>query len=115
VPLWARLYSQWSSLSLPFADSSQNIGVLANLKSVLGPNPLLWLWPQAQTSGDGLSYPITPDAGGESAYEWAEAMAPDQVYPGGESSRALNGELHTTSTSLQARLRGHLNANHSMV
>jgi palmitoyltransferase len=38
---------------------------------VLGSNPLLWLWPQ-EMRGDGLSYPVNPDAGGESAvYDWA--------------------------------------------
>ena len=49
----------------------QNIGFVNNLKSVLGPNPLLWLWPQPMQV-DGLSYPVNPDAGGESAvYDWA--------------------------------------------
>ncbi|KAI9637964.1 Palmitoyltransferase PFA4 [Dioszegia hungarica] len=39
-----------------------NIGFLDNIKSVLGPNPLLWLWPQPMR-GDGLSYPVNPEAG----------------------------------------------------
>lgn len=94
-----------------FMLTAQNLGTIANLKSVLGPNPLLWLWPQPQTSGDGLTYPITPDAGGESANEWAGAVAPDQTYPG--TGAAINGEVH--ATSLQSRLRGHLRENDSMV
>lgn len=79
------------------------------MKSVLGPKPWLWLWPQPMSSGDGLSYPITPDAGGESAYDWADAVAPDHRYIPGEGV-ATAGE----HSSLQARLRGHLRSNDSM-
>ncbi|OWT41413.1 palmitoyltransferase PFA4 [Cryptococcus neoformans Bt1] len=39
-----------------------NIGIYKNIKSVLGPNPLLWLWPQ-KMQGDGLSFPVNPSAG----------------------------------------------------
>ncbi|TYJ58112.1 hypothetical protein B9479_001208 [Cryptococcus floricola] len=39
-----------------------NIGMYKNLKSVLGPQPLLWLWPQ-NMRGDGLSFPVNPEAG----------------------------------------------------
>jgi hypothetical protein len=82
---------------------------MENLKAVLGPNPLLWLWPQPQTSGDGLSFPITPDAGGESAYEWAGVIAPDQQYnPGDGSGGGSGSDLDLHSSTLQARLRGHL-------
>lgn len=53
----------------------QSIGVFNNVKSVLGPNPLLWLWPQ-QIRGDGLSFPVNPDAGGESAgAAWADLVS----------------------------------------
>ncbi|KAK4687748.1 hypothetical protein P7C73_g2362, partial [Tremellales sp. Uapishka_1] len=46
------------------------LGLVANLKSVLGPNPLLWLWPQAMR-GDGLSFPVNPEAGDSNAqYLW---------------------------------------------
>ncbi|GAA5899320.1 hypothetical protein JCM8208_001615 [Rhodotorula glutinis] len=34
-----------------------HLGYLANIRSVLGHNPLLWLWPQ-RAVGDGLSYPV---------------------------------------------------------
>lgn len=47
----------------------QNIGFINNLKAVLGPNPLLWFWPQPMR-GDGLSYPVNPEAGGESERTW---------------------------------------------
>lgn len=58
-------------LDMGTADVRQNIGFLNNIKSVLGPNPLLWLCPQAMR-GDGLSYPVNPEAGGESAEsDWA--------------------------------------------
>jgi len=47
-----------------------NIGWYKNLQSVFGPNPLLWLWPQ-KMQGDGLSFPVNPDAGDPSVqYEW---------------------------------------------
>ncbi|OCF55869.1 palmitoyltransferase PFA4 [Kwoniella mangroviensis CBS 10435] len=53
-----------------------SIGLVKNVKSVLGPNPLLWLWPQPMR-GDGLSFLVNPDAGGESASEqWADIVAP---------------------------------------
>ena len=44
-----------------------------NLQSVLGPNPLLWLWPR-EMHGDGLSFPVNAEAAGEShagAVDWA--------------------------------------------
>lgn len=44
---------------------------------MLGPNPWLWMWPQPML-GDGLSFPVNPDAGGESAgAEWAKLVAPE--------------------------------------
>ncbi|WWC89794.1 uncharacterized protein L201_004720 [Kwoniella dendrophila CBS 6074] len=47
-----------------------NIGLISNVKSVLGPNPLLWLWPQ-RMRGDGLSFPVNPDAGDPDVqYSW---------------------------------------------
>jgi hypothetical protein len=73
---------------------------MANLKSVLGPSPLLWLWPQ-RMRGDGLSYPVNPDAGGESAgAEWAGLVAPQPVetYGGASGSQAhMDGSLRSRS------------------
>ncbi|OCF36404.1 palmitoyltransferase PFA4 [Kwoniella heveanensis BCC8398] len=47
-----------------------NIGIIENIKSVLGPNPLLWLWPQ-KMRGDGLSFPVNPEAGDSDVqYSW---------------------------------------------
>lgn len=54
------------------------MGFIRNLKSVLGPNPLLWLWPQ-RMQGDGLVFPVNQDSGGESSsagIEWAHLVAP---------------------------------------
>lgn len=52
--------------------------MISNVKSVLGPNPLLWLWPQAM-QGDGLLFPVNPDAGGESApHQWAGTVAREE-------------------------------------
>ncbi|KPV76336.1 uncharacterized protein RHOBADRAFT_13465 [Rhodotorula graminis WP1] len=39
-----------------------HLGYLANIRSVLGRNPLLWLWPQ-RAVGDGLSYPVAVGTG----------------------------------------------------
>ncbi|KAL1923655.1 uncharacterized protein VTP21DRAFT_8635 [Calcarisporiella thermophila] len=43
-----------------------NVGLINNLKSVLGPNPLLWFWPQTMV-GDGIDYPCTE---GSDPYTW---------------------------------------------
>ena len=66
-----RVLVAWISTDL---NLPQSIGIIANLKSVLGPNPLLWLVPQ-KMQGDGLSFPVNPDAGGESASEWADVTS----------------------------------------
>jgi hypothetical protein len=42
----------------------QDLGFVKNIQSVLGNNPLLWLWPQ-QVQSDGLSYPVSKTAHGE--------------------------------------------------
>jgi hypothetical protein len=39
-----------------------NLGVLRNIQSVLGDNPLFWCWP-ANGKGDGLYYPTSTNAG----------------------------------------------------
>jgi len=39
-----------------------DLGCLSNYKIVLGPNVLLWLWPQP-ARGDGLSFPMAKDQG----------------------------------------------------
>ena len=68
--------------------------MLQNVKSVLGPNPLLWLWPQ-DMRGDGVSFPVNPDAGGESAsHLWAGAVAPSDESrgTGSLSNGHVNGE-----------------------
>ncbi|ODN83420.1 hypothetical protein L202_01562 [Cryptococcus amylolentus CBS 6039] len=72
-----------------------NIGMYKNLKSVLGPQPLLWLWPQ-KMRGDGLSFPVNPEAGGESASDdWAGIVAPnrdlDGPRVGGGTSSSIAG------------------------
>lgn len=75
-------------------------------------------------AGDGLSFPVNPDAGGESARdEWAGAVAPEQLaqlehalmYPG-EHARGHSYPLSQPSTTSNpfpgatARLRAHLGA-----
>lgn len=62
-------------------------------------------------NGDGLSFPVSQDAGGESAYEWAGAVAPDQMLPAsGSGTFPLShpSEPHSIGGLLQSRLRGHL-------
>lgn len=85
------------------------MGRIANIKTVLGNNPLLWLWPQ-EMEGDGLSYAVNPDAGGESAQEWAYAVAPDQAVQPGKDLGLSSGH-----SQAQARLRSHLNNAEEMV
>ncbi|GHJ84634.1 hypothetical protein NliqN6_1036 [Naganishia liquefaciens] len=50
-----------------------NLGFYRNLQSVLGPNPLLWLWPQSM-SGDGLSFPVS-----EAVTAWNRTPHPAQL------------------------------------
>ncbi|KAG9286704.1 hypothetical protein G9A89_012254 [Geosiphon pyriformis] len=38
-----------------------DLGIILNIRSVLGDNPILWCWPTI-ISGDGLTYPIATDA-----------------------------------------------------
>ncbi|KAL7424244.1 Palmitoyltransferase [Cryptotrichosporon argae] len=60
-----------------------HIGLVPNLRSVLGPNPLTWLWPQPMR-GDGLSFPVNPDAAPGAQYAWPPAdptRLPNPVRP----------------------------------
>jgi hypothetical protein len=45
----------------------KHIGTLSNIRSVLGPNALLWCWPGIETEGTGLSYPLADGSG-----KWVE-------------------------------------------
>lgn len=83
-----------------FLADDQNIGFVANLKSVLGPNPLLWLWPQPMR-GDGLSFPVNPEAGGESANGWADIVAREQAETRGSASGG-----QSSGSSGEERYRG---------
>lgn len=83
------------------------------MKTVLGPNPLTWLWPK-DMEGDGLTYAVNPEAGGESAQEWAYAVAPDQAVPPDGKDYAM-GTLSSGHSQAQARLRNHLNQAEEMV
>lgn len=72
---------------------SQNLGTYRNIQSVLGPNPLLWLWPQSMRS-DGLSFPVNPEAGGESAIdEWVGVAGRDGPLSAPEIERSTVGSL----------------------
>ena len=39
-----------------------NVGLYANVRAVLGAQPLLWLWPGRKAAGLGLSFPTNPAA-----------------------------------------------------
>ncbi|KAJ1643734.1 Palmitoyltransferase [Dispira simplex] len=41
-------------------DIPYNLGFKANICAVLGPNPWLWLWPQAMPAEGGVVFPIAP-------------------------------------------------------
>lgn len=67
--------------------------------------------------GSGMTFPVNGDAGGESASEWAEAVAPDQVPERNHatwSNGAATPPLHSHSAA-QARLRAHLSNVENMV
>jgi len=46
-----------------------HLGVLRNIKAVLGARPLCWLWPQ-EMSGDGLSFDISASIDASEQYNW---------------------------------------------
>ncbi|OBZ88684.1 Palmitoyltransferase PFA4 [Choanephora cucurbitarum] len=46
-----------------------DIGYCQNICSVLGSNPLFWMWPQG-TPGNGLQYPTRPDTDPMVVYSW---------------------------------------------
>ncbi|KAI8333115.1 DHHC palmitoyltransferase-domain-containing protein [Chlamydoabsidia padenii] len=64
-----------------------DLGVYKNICSVLGNNPLLWLWPNRQnTTCDGLSYPVQPHIDPQTQYFWPP-KDPDDLRPSIFSSR----------------------------
>ncbi|GAA6052390.1 hypothetical protein JCM3770_000219 [Rhodotorula araucariae] len=46
-----------------------HLGYLANVRAILGRNPLLWCWPQ-RAPGDGLSYPIAAGTDEKDQLSW---------------------------------------------
>ncbi|KAI9317953.1 DHHC palmitoyltransferase-domain-containing protein [Dichotomocladium elegans] len=65
-----------------------DIGVYQNICSVLGSNPLLWLWPQ-KVPGNGLSFPVRPNINPGAPYYWPP-RDPDDLQPSIFSSRYKN-------------------------
>jgi len=47
-----------------------NLGVLQNIRYVLGSNPLVWCWPTLRVQGDGLSYPVEAGTEEHVQYLW---------------------------------------------
>ncbi|WVR05338.1 hypothetical protein IAU60_002352 [Kwoniella sp. DSM 27419] len=92
-----------------------NIGMFRNISSVLGSNPLLWLWPQ-KMRGDGLSFPVNPDAGDEHVqYSWPPqdpSRLPDpRPLPQGTSpfvygNEGFNPALRPSNSAMRSRV-GH--------
>ncbi|CAO3624215.1 unnamed protein product [Cunninghamella blakesleeana] len=51
-------------------DFPYDLGLLKNISSVLGSNPLLWFFPQSAVSGDGLTFSIKPNTDPKLPYYW---------------------------------------------
>jgi len=69
-----------------------NLGLIANIKSVLGNNPLLWCWP-SEIKSDGLLFPVS---GGES--ESGDIWPPQDPYAHEhEETISLTNRLSTNS------------------
>ncbi|KAG1169709.1 hypothetical protein G6F70_008178 [Rhizopus microsporus] len=62
-----------------------DIGIYKNICQVLGPNPLLWLWPQ-RAVGDGLSFPVVSGTDPRLPYYWPP-RDPDDLRPSIFSSK----------------------------
>ncbi|EJU02573.1 zf-DHHC-domain-containing protein [Dacryopinax primogenitus] len=58
-----------------------NLGMLQNLRYVLGPNPLFWCWPTLSVQGDGLSYPVEAGTGEWNAHSGKERSSPLAASP----------------------------------
>ncbi|WVQ98972.1 hypothetical protein IAU59_006104 [Kwoniella sp. CBS 9459] len=89
-----------------------NIGIISNINSVLGPNPLLWLWPQ-KMRGDGLSFPVNPEAGDSDVqYSWPpqdpSRLPEPRPLPSGTSAfvygnEGFNPALHPSNSAMRSR------------
>ncbi|KAI8979585.1 DHHC palmitoyltransferase-domain-containing protein [Mycotypha africana] len=62
-----------------------DVGFYKNICEVLGPQPLLWLWPQ-KAQGDGLTYPVIPGTDPRTPYYWPP-RDPDDLRPSIFSSK----------------------------
>ncbi|KAG0746939.1 hypothetical protein G6F57_007894 [Rhizopus arrhizus] len=62
-----------------------DIGIYKNICQVLGPKPILWLWPQS-ASGDGLTFPVIPQTDPSVPYYWPP-RDPDDLRPSIFSSK----------------------------
>ncbi|KAI9159528.1 Palmitoyltransferase [Blastocladiella emersonii ATCC 22665] len=68
------------------------LGVWANITSVFGPNPLLWLLPVDSARGDGLAFPINETARWEYLqHPPAVPQLPKFAHPGGHVRRGSEG------------------------
>ncbi|KAI8342988.1 DHHC palmitoyltransferase-domain-containing protein, partial [Chlamydoabsidia padenii] len=64
-----------------------SLGVYNNICSVLGKNPLLWLWPtRKMTTGDGLTFPVQPPIDASTQHFWPP-RDPDDLRPSIFSSK----------------------------
>ncbi|WRT67380.1 uncharacterized protein IL334_004351 [Kwoniella shivajii] len=89
-----------------------SIGLIQNVKSVLGPNPLLWLWPQPMR-GDGLSFPVNPEAGDSDVqYSWPPQdptrlpnphPLPDGTSPFVYGNEGFNPNLRPSNSAIRSR------------
>lgn len=57
-----------------------HLGVVANITSVLGENPLFWCWPQ-KMGGSGLRYPVAQDLGKSSDTENEPRLGMREKHP----------------------------------
>lgn len=63
-----------------------DIGFYKNICEVLGPNPLLWLWPTTRLRSDGLSFPVINGTDPRLPYYWPP-RDPDDLRPSIFSSK----------------------------
>ncbi|KAF9647436.1 zf-DHHC-domain-containing protein [Thelephora ganbajun] len=89
-----------------------NLGMMKNVKAILGPNPLLWCWPTVPP-GDGLSFEIVQD--GEYTGQWppedpATRMDENHIFtlpkdPWTYGNGSFNPDLHSGSSNHGLRER----------
>ncbi|RKP24763.1 DHHC palmitoyltransferase-domain-containing protein [Syncephalis pseudoplumigaleata] len=86
-----------------------DLGIIANFKQILGPNPWLWLWPQKMSYGGGTEFPIGSHL--QPPVYWPPLQSTEYETPTVCTSSGNDvGRRHPTLSQTQHRTRGRQDA-----